>query len=114
MFTTCKGTSKLFIQVCQCKFTLWKIKLREIFSEFLRIFPKGLNPLKFKEKFKASLFKYYNLNSCGILKSSQWAKLFIEFISSSLQILDIFRIREGTKYHMVYAPPRGQLRRPQQ
>jgi hypothetical protein len=32
--------------VCQYKFTLWKIKLREIFSKFLRIFPKGLDPLK--------------------------------------------------------------------
>jgi hypothetical protein len=47
----------LFIQVCQYKFTLWKIKLREIFSEFPRIFLKGLNPLKFEEKFKVELFQ---------------------------------------------------------
>jgi hypothetical protein len=35
------------------------------------------------------------LNSCGILKLSQWTKLFIKFISSSLQILDIFGFRQG-------------------
>jgi hypothetical protein len=39
------------------------------FSEFLRIFPKGLNPLKFWGKIQSGVCsKYYNLNSCGIMK----------------------------------------------
>jgi hypothetical protein len=31
---------------------------------------------------------------------SQWTKLFIKFISSSMQILDIFGIREGSKLEL--------------
>jgi hypothetical protein len=66
------------------------------FSEFSRIFPKGLNPLKIWGKIQSGVCcKYYNLNYCGILKLSQWKKLFIKFISSSLQISDIFGIRQA-------------------
>jgi hypothetical protein len=49
---------------------------------------------------KWSCSKYYNFNSFGILKLSQWTKLFIKFISSSLQILDIFGFRQRTKYEL--------------
>jgi hypothetical protein len=81
----------LLIQVCQYKFTLWKIKLREIFSEFLRIFPKGLKPLNIRGKIQSGVCsKYYNLNSCGIPKLSQWTELFTKFISSSLHFFWIF------------------------
>jgi hypothetical protein len=71
------------------------------FSEFPRIFPKGLNPLKIQGKIQSGVYsKYYNLNSCGIIKLSQWTKLFINFVSSILQILDIFRIQEGSKFEL--------------
>jgi hypothetical protein len=44
--------------------------------------------------------QYYNLNYGGILKLSQWTKLFIKFISSRLQILYIFEIWEGSKLEL--------------
>jgi hypothetical protein len=75
--------------------------LREIFSEFLRIFPKGLNPLKIRGKIQSGVCsKYYNLNSCGILELRQWAKLFIMFKSIILQSLNIFEIQEGNKLEL--------------
>jgi hypothetical protein len=40
------------------------------------------------------------LNFGGIIKLSQWTKLFIKFISSSLQISDIFGIQEGSKLEL--------------
>jgi hypothetical protein len=40
IITTCKGTSKMFMQVSQYKFTLWKMMSRKNFSEFTRFSPK--------------------------------------------------------------------------
>jgi hypothetical protein len=71
------------------------------FSEFPRIFPKGLNPLKIQGNIQSGVCsKYYNLNSFGILKLSQWTMLFTKFISNSMQILDIFGIQEGSKFEL--------------
>jgi hypothetical protein len=71
------------------------------FSEFPIIFSKGLNPLKIQGKIQSGVCsKYYNLNSCGIMKLSQWTKMFIKYISSSLQILDIFGIPKGSKFEL--------------
>jgi hypothetical protein len=71
------------------------------FSEFPRIFAKSLNPLKIQGKIQSGVCsKYYNLNSCGIHKLSHWTKLLIKYISSSMQILDIFGIQEGNKFEL--------------
>jgi hypothetical protein len=67
---------------------------RDFFRGFSRIFPQRFKPLKNSRK--DSKWSYPQYYSFGILRFSQWTKLFIKFISSSLQILDIFRIREAT------------------
>jgi hypothetical protein len=76
-------------------------QVMRVFSEFLRIFPKGLKPLKIRGKFLSGVCsKYYNLNFVGILKLSQWTKLFTKFIYSCMQMFDIFGIQEGNKFEL--------------
>jgi hypothetical protein len=42
--------------VSQSKFVVLMIMPRKIFGEFMRFFPKGLNPFKIQIKFKFGLF----------------------------------------------------------
>jgi hypothetical protein len=51
-FDTCIEIQISCIQVCPTKFTVVKTKSIENFVEFLRFFPKGLNPIKIHRIFK--------------------------------------------------------------
>jgi hypothetical protein len=56
IITTCKGASKIFIQVSHYKFTLLKIMSRKNSNEFTKFSPQGLNPFKIHVRFKLELF----------------------------------------------------------
>jgi hypothetical protein len=51
-FSTCKGTSNIWIQLSQYKFTFKYIMWIYNFREFIRFFQKGLNPFKILRRFK--------------------------------------------------------------
>jgi hypothetical protein len=56
IFATCKGISKILIQLRPSKFIFINITSSENFSEFMRFFSKGLNPFKIQTSFKLELF----------------------------------------------------------
>jgi hypothetical protein len=56
LFTTCKESSNIWMQVSQCKIIFSYIMGTWNFRGFIRFFQKGLNPFKIKEKFKFELF----------------------------------------------------------
>jgi hypothetical protein len=56
LFTTCKETSNIWIQVSQCKIIFRYILGTWNFTGFIRFFQKGLNPFKIQARFKFELF----------------------------------------------------------
>jgi hypothetical protein len=96
LFATCIGTSNFLIQVSQSKFTMLKTMSREICGEIMRLFPKGLNPLKIPTKFVIGFAsKLYDSKSRENLKLGQKGNLISLKLSATLPSLEIIGNQEG-------------------